>query len=368
MAAALPAANSATRAAFPAIRPRLGHGRVKPPPPSRPFLNPAQRAPSVRRKHRLPPVQCPASALRMNESAPPRANNALILALGAYLVWGAMPLYLRLVHWVPPFEFIGWRIICTLPFCAVMLALRGEAAAVAAALRQPKVVAVMALSALLVAINWTIYVAAIQSGHVFAASLGYYINPLANVLAGTVFLRERLSRPQWVAVGLAALGVSLLAWGAHETLWISLGLAVSFSAYGLVRKLAPVESLPGLTIETLLLLLPAAATVWWYAQAPAGSAMAHGPGPSALLAVSGLITGVPLLLFGMAARKMDYSTLGMTQFLAPTIVFLLGLFVFGEPLRPVQLGCFVLIWSAITVFIWDILAQRRARSASQVPA
>ena len=291
-----------------------------------------------------------------------------MMAFGAYLIWGLLPLYLRLVHWVPPFEFIGWRIIFTLPFCAAMLVLRGELAALGAALRQPRIVAVLALSAVLVAINWAVYVVAIQSGHVFAASLGYYINPLVNVLAGTVFLRERLSRLQWIAVGLAAIGVSLLAWGAHDTLWVSLGLAVSFSAYGLVRKLAPVESLPGLTIETLILLLPAAATVGWYAQLPAGSAIGHGPGPGALLAVSGLLTGLPLLLFGMAARKMDYSTLGMTQFIAPTIVFLLGLVVFGEPLKLVQLGCFVLIWCAIAVFVWDILASARTRSASQAPA
>lgn len=323
---------------------------------NQPAASPTQSRPAQSRPTQSPPAQSPP------------ATNALLLALGAYLIWGMLPLYLRLVHWVPPFEFIGWRIIFTLPFCAAMLVLRGELAALGAALRQPKVIAVLTLSAVLVGINWAIYIVAIQSGHVFAASLGYYINPLANVLAGTVFLRERLSRPQWVAVGLAAGGVSLLAWGALDMLWVSLGLAVSFSAYGLVRKLAPVESLPGLTIETLILLLPAAATVWWYAQTPAGSAIGHGPGPSALLALSGLLTGTPLLLFGLAARKMDYSTLGMTQFLAPTIVFLLGLFVFGEPLKPIQLGCFVLIWCAIAVFVWDILAQRRARSASQAPA
>ena len=295
-------------------------------------------------------------------------NSGLIMAFGAYLIWGFLPLYLRLVHWVPPYEFIGWRIIWTLPLCLAVLALRGQMRILLDALRRPRNVALLALSALLIAVNWTIYVIAIQSGHVFAASLGYYINPLVNVLAGTVLLGERLTRRQWLAVGLAALGVSLLAWDAREMLWISLTLAVSFSGYGLVRKLVAVESLPGLTIETLLLLIPAALTVWWFAQGPDGSAMTRGPGAAALMMAGGAITGIPLLLFAAAARRMDYSSLGMVQFCAPTIVFLLGVFVFGEPLRAVQLACFVLIWSAIAVFVWDILAQRRARLLSQAPA
>ena len=295
-------------------------------------------------------------------------NSGLIMALGAYLVWGIMPLYLRLVHWVPPYEFIGWRIIWTLPLCLAVVAWRGQGSALLSALRRPRNAALLALSALLIAVNWTVYVIAIQSGHVFAASLGYYINPLVNVLAGTLLLGETLTRRQWLAVGLAALGVSLLAWDAREMLWISLTLAISFSAYGLVRKLVAVESLPGLTIETLLLLVPATLTVWWFAQGPAGSAMARGPGAAALMMAGGAITGVPLLLFAAAARRMDYSSLGMVQYCAPTIVFLLGLFVFGEPLRSVQLACFVLIWSAIAVFVWDLLAQRRGRLLSKAPA
>ena len=295
--------------------------------------------------------------------AAPTTNRSggLAMALGAYLVWGVMPLYLLMVRWVPPLEFIGWRIIWTLPLCLVIVLLRRESAALIAALRSPRVLALLSLSATLIAVNWMVYVVAIQSGHVFAASLGYYINPLVNVLAGTLFLHERLSRRQWLAVGLAALGVSLLAWDAREMLWISLTLAVSFSAYGLVRKLVTVESLPGLTVETLLLLVPSAATVWFYAHSPAGSSMSHGLGPSLLLAGGGAMTGIPLLLFAAAARRMDYSSLGMVQYCAPTIVFLLGLFVFNEPLRPVQLACFVLIWVAIAVFVWDILARRRAR-------
>ena len=288
-------------------------------------------------------------------------SGGLAMALGAYLVWGVMPLYLRLVHFVPPYEFIGWRIIWTLPLCLVIVLVRGEGAALLSALRSVRVLAWLSLSAVLITINWVVYVAAIQSGHVFAASLGYYINPLVNVLAGTLFLHERLSRRQWLAVGLAALGVSLLAWDAREMLWVSLSLAISFSAYGLVRKQVAVESLPGLTIETLLLLIPSLAVVWLYAQSPAGSAMGRDLGSAALLMAGGAMTGIPLLLFAAAARRMNYSSLAMVQYCAPTIVFLLGVFVFNEPLRPVQLVCFVLIWVAIAVFVWDILAPRRAQ-------
>lgn len=284
--------------------------------------------------------------------------NGLGLAIGAYLLWGLLPLYLRLVDTVPPFEFVGWRILFTLPVCLLIVALRRQFDAVREALASRRVVLTLALSSLLIGLNWLVYVAAIQQGHVFAASLGYYINPLANVLAGTVFLGERLSRLQWVAVGIAAAGVSLLAWGAIDALWISLVLASSFCGYGLVRKLAPVGSLPGLTIETALLLLPGAGIVLFCAAQPGGTAMEQGGATAGLLSLSGVITAVPLLMFAVAARRMDYSTLGFIQFLAPTIVFFLGLFVFHEPLRPVQLACFVAIWVAAAIFVWDLLARR----------
>jgi chloramphenicol-sensitive protein RarD len=304
----------------------------------------------------------------MMDQVATKPHGGLPLAFGAYLIWGFLPLYLRFVHWVPPFEFVGWRIIFTLPLCAMFLLWRGETVKVLAALRQPRTMALLTLSSLLIAVNWVVYIVAIQSGHVFAASLGYYINPLVNVLAGTALLGERLSTRQWIAVALAAAGVSLLAWDARAMLFISLTLAVSFATYGLVRKLVAVESLPGLTIESIILLIPASLTAWYFAQGPAGSAITHDASAAPLLILGGVLTAVPLLLFAAAARRMDYSTLGMVQFVAPTIVFLLGVFLFGEPLRQVQLACFVLIWCAIAVFVWDILAQRRARLRVEAPA
>ena len=289
------------------------------------------------------------------------------MAFGTYLIWGLLPLYLRLVHHVPPIEFVGWRVVFTLPVCLVLVAIMGQWQALKAALSWP-VLRLLMLSAVLVGINWMIYILAVQTGHVLATSIGYYMNPLANVLAGTLFLGERLSRRQWLAVALAALGVSVLAWGALDTLWISLTLAFSFCSYGLVRKLAPVESLAGLSVESMVLMPIALAIVWWYAASPAGSSLGADMTSNLLIAFSGVVTAVPLLLFAYAARRMDYSTLGMVQFVAPTLVFLEGLFLFEEPLNTGQLACFMLIWVAIAVFMWDLWLQRRKRLTSEAPA
>lgn len=292
----------------------------------------------------------------------PHRPSGLPHALGAYMVWGLMPLYLRLVHAVPPFEFVAWRIAFTAPLCLLLIVVLRQWSGLRVVLAQPRLIARLFASALFIGLNWTIYIAAVQQGHVLATSLGYYINPLVNVLLGTLVLKERLSKWQWAAVALAGLGVSLLAWGALDTLWISLSLACSFAFYGLIRKLTPVGALTGLTIESMVLLVPASAVAWWFAQQPAGPAVGQDLHQSLLIACSGAITAVPLLMFAVAAQRMDYSTLGMVQFVAPTLVFFLGLFVFGEPLRPVQLTCFVLIWGAIGLFVWDLLALRRRSS------
>lgn len=303
----------------------------------------------------------------MQQTKPSAQQNGLPMAFATYLIWGLLPLYLRLVHQVPPVEFVGWRVVFTLPICLLLVAILGQWQALKAALAWP-VLRLLMLSAVLVGINWMVYILAVQTGHVLATSIGYYMNPLANVLAGTLFLGERLTRRQWLAVALAALAVSVLAWGALDTLWISLTLAFSFCSYGLVRKLAPVESLAGLSVETMVLMPVAAGIVWWFAASPAGSSMGEGIASDLLIAFSGVVTAVPLLLFAYAARRMDYSTLGMMQFIAPTIVFFLGLFLFKEPLNTSQLACFVLIWSAIAVFMWDLWLQRRKRLASEAPA
>lgn len=291
-------------------------------------------------------------------------QSGLYAALGAYLIWGFLPLYLLLVKSVPPFEFVGWRIIWTLPICIVIVLFRSQIPDVRAALANRRAMLVLMASSVLIAVNWFVYVWAIQSGEVYAASLGYYINPLVNVLLGTLLLKERLSRLQWAAVALAGAGVAVLLAGALTTLWISVTLALSFGTYGLLRKQVPVGSLPGLTIESAILLPLAGGIAWWYAASPAGSSFGHDLGLSLSIVLGGIVTAVPLLLFALAARRMDYSTLGFFQYIAPSIVFILGLTVFERPLLPAQMASFALIWAAIGLFVWDLARRRRKPAAT----
>ncbi|MEM9501812.1 MAG: EamA family transporter RarD [Pseudomonadota bacterium] len=291
--------------------------------------------------------------------------SGLPAALGAYIIWGFLPVYLLLVSSIPPFEFVGWRIIWTLPLCLLIVALRHQFSDLREAVASAKTMLMLLTSALLIALNWFVYIWAIMQEQVYAASLGYYLNPLLNVLLGTLLLGERLSRLQWLAVVIAASAVALLAAGALTTLWISLTLAFSFGLYGIVRKQVAVGSLPGLTIESAILLLPASGIVWYYAQTSAGSAFGNDLFLSVVIVFSGVVTAVPLLLFALAARRMSYSTLGFIQYLAPTIVFLLGLTVFEEELKPAHLGSFVLIWIAVAIFAGDLWNRsRRAKAAA----
>lgn len=291
-------------------------------------------------------------------------------AVLAYLIWGFLPLYFHALTHVPALELVAFRICLTLPFCFAVIAWRGMGGELRAALRSRIVMLRLCASAGLIATNWLIFVMAVASGHVLASSLGYYINPLLNVLIGTIFLGERLNRTQWCAVAIAAAGIALLLWGAIDMLGVAMALAVSFALYGLIRKTTAVASVPGLTIETMVLFVPATLSVGWFALQPAGSSVTHGVTTAALLALSGVLTGVPLLLFAVAAQKLDLSVLGFVQFLAPTISFLLGTIVFGEPLDTVRLGCFLLIWTAIALFSADMLRRRRieSRSRSEAPA
>ena len=300
----------------------------------------------------------------MNASAPPQTDRTgFAAAFSAYVIWGFLPLYLILVRSVPAFEFVGWRIIWTMPLCLLIVLARRQGPDLRAALANRRTLGLLALSATLIAVNWVVYVWAIQNGQGYAASLGYYINPLVNVLLGTVLLGEKLSRPQWAAVGLAGIGVSLLAAGALTALWISLTLALSFGSYGLIRKQLDVGSVPGLTIESALLLLPSFAVAWYYAQTQ-GSSFAVSTELSLAIMAGGVVTAFPLLLFAIAARKLPYSMLGFIQFLAPSIVFVLGLTVFGEELKPVQAACFACIWAAAAIFVWDLVARTRKPAAS----
>lgn len=280
-----------------------------------------------------------------------------------------MPIYLLLVHEVPALEYVAWRIVFTVPLCLAVLIWeqlrgRGGLAQLRAVLADRQAVRALLASSALIGINWFLYVWAIQQGHVYAASLGYYILPLTMMLLGLAVLGERLTRAQWWAVALAGAGVAALAAGAVTTLWISLSMAVSFGLYGLLRKTVAAGALVGLTIESLLLLLPSLAVAGWFALSPAGSALGRDALETAAIVWGGPMTAVPLIWFAIAARRMPYTVMGFLQFLSPTVVFLLGLLVFGEKLRPAQLACFVMIWAAAALFSWDLLRRRRPAAAS----
>jgi chloramphenicol-sensitive protein RarD len=216
-----------------------------------------------------------------------------------------------------------------------------------------RIVVTLMVTSVLIAINWLTYIYAVVTGHVLEASLGYYLNPLVNVLLGVVLLKERLSRPRIVATLLAAAGVAVLAAGAGSGLWISLTLAASFGLYGFVRKVAPVDALEGLSIETALLAPISLGWILWLHQAGVGSFGAFGWRTDLLLALGGAVTAVPLLLFTAAARRLPYSTLGFLQYIAPSLQFLLAVLAFGEPLTTAHMLCFGAIWAALAIFTLD---------------
>ena len=291
---------------------------------------------------RLPGLPQPPNGWSVSASQT-KTQSGLFLALGAHIVWGSMPLYLLLVQSVPPLEFVAWRLVFTLPLClGLVAALRGWRE-LRAVLRNGRAVLTLFGSAAMVAVNWWLYVWAIHNGHIYAASLGYYILPLMMMLLGLVVLGEKLTRRQWGAVALAALGVGILAAGALTTMWLSMAMAVTF----------------GILIPVAL------AIVGWYWASPAGPALAQGWGVALAVAWSGPMTAVPLMMFAAAARRMPYTVIGFLQFSSPTIVFLLGLTVFGEELRPAQLACYVLIWAAAALFTWELLRSRKARTMAE---
>lgn len=299
--------------------------------------------------------------------APAGSNQGgLPYALAAYVIWGFVPLFFKLLTSVPPAEVLAQRIVWSLPLCFLIMAFRRQIGDYLAALKEWKTLRLLLASSVLIAVNWLVYIYAIFTDHVLAASLGYYLNPLVNVMLGMVFLGERLSRLQLVAVAIAGVGVAILLAGALDTLWISLTLALSFGTYGLLRKVVPVGSLPGLAVETTVLLPLAIAAAGYYLWIDDGAGFASGTSISLLLMAGGVVTAVPLLLFATAARRMSYAALGFVQYLAPSIAFVLSLFVFKEPLKPAQLACFLLIWISIAVFSFDMW--RKMRAGRMMPA
>ena len=294
-------------------------------------------------------------------------RSGLLLGLGAYLLWGLFPLYFRALGHVGALEVVAHRILWSLILLAALLSWWGRWPALRAATRQPRLLAILAGTALLISVNWLVYIWAVTHGHVIEASLGYYLNPLVNVLLGVLFLNERLFAMQRVAVGLAFAGVAVLAIGSIGGVWISLSLAVSFALYGYFRKITPVEAVEGLSIETTLLAPAALGWLFWL-HSHGGLAFGDDRVTDGLLLLAGAATAVPLLLFNAAAKRLPYSTLGFLQYLTPSMQFLLAVTAFGERMTVAHIVCFAAIWSAVAIFAAEGIRSRRAAARERAAA
>lgn len=294
--------------------------------------------------------------------ADPRSIRAGVLAGAvAYAIWGLFPIYVKALGDATPLEIVAHRILWSLPVGALILSLSRQWRETLSAVRDVKILRAMALSAVLIGVNWLVYIWAVAQERVIEASLGYYINPLMFIAAGVFVLNERLNGMQAGAVALAAIGVAILTFGAGVFPWVSLILAASFSTYGFLRKTTPVGAMPGLFIETALLAPIAALALFRFSEQGALAFGANGLTLDALLAFAGPMTVAPLVLFSLAARRLRLSTLGFLQYLGPTIQFLLGLY-YGETFTLAHGLCFALIWAALALLSIDAIRKNR-RSA-----
>lgn len=288
------------------------------------------------------------------------ARDGVTAGLAAYLMWGFLPVYFVLVREVDPTEVLAHRVIWAVPFGALILSFRRQWAEVGRALTHRAMLGWLSLSAIFIGMNWFVYIWAIQDGRILETSLGYYINPLTNMLVGYFLFGERLRRLQGVAVALATIGVTVLTVSGTEVPWVALFLAVSFTVYASVRKKVVIGGMPGLFVETVLLLPFAIA---WFAFLLSSSQMVFATGNVSMniwLMMAGPITALPLLCFALAARRLSLTTIGFMQFLAPTIQFCTGLY-FGEELTTAHLICFGFIWTAVAFFIFDALKSAKKK-------
>lgn len=295
-------------------------------------------------------------------------RSGIFFAATAYVLWGLFPLYFKLLQTVPASQILMHRIIWSLAFVLVLLAGRRQWQWLRKLLKQPKVLLGFGISAVLLSSNWLIYIWSVNSGRVVDASLGYFITPLVNVLLGYLLLKEKLRPMQWTAIALAAAGVAWLTWQSGQLPWIGLALAATFGTYGLLRKTAALGPLEGLTLETLLLVPLALGYLAWlgvqdqdvFHSAPAATRW--------LLAASGPITAIPLLLFAAGARRIPLSTLGFLQYIAPTLQLLLGVWLYREPFGGARLIGFITIWTALAVYsvegLWQAHRGRQQRKAA----
>jgi chloramphenicol-sensitive protein RarD len=287
-------------------------------------------------------------------------------ALGAYLAWGFMPGYFKLLTHVPPLVVLSHRIVWSVAFLAVLLTATRRWSEVFSAIRRPATLIALVSSTTSIAINWFVFIWAVSNRQVMQASLGYFINPLVNVLLGVVILRERLRPGQLVSLILATAGVAVMTFSAGGVPWVAVGLAFSFSFYGLLRKITPVGPIPGLSVETAILFPVALIIATGFApRAMVGSTNSYAGATATLLTASGVITAVPLMLFAAGARRLRLGTLGFLQYVSPTCQFLLAVFAYHEPFTTHALISFTLIWTAVAAYTFESVMNLRAAKTSE---
>lgn len=284
--------------------------------------------------------------------------RGFVYALTAYLLWGFLPFYMKAVAHISPLEVIVHRVVWSVPIAAIVLIVLGRTAEIRQALTTPRMLAMACLTASLISVNWGIYIWAIGSGHALDAALGYFINPLFSILLGALILKEKLSRMQIAAISLVAIAVALLTWNAGGLPWVALALTVSWGFYAFFRKTLPIGPTQGFLLEVLLLTPPALAFIVYLAFTGQGHFFAGTAQDSWLLAASGLITAVPLIFYGNGAKLLKLSTIGIMQYIAPTMIFLIAVFLFKEPFSTAKAIAFPLIWVALVVYTLPMLKRR----------
>jgi chloramphenicol-sensitive protein RarD len=286
-------------------------------------------------------------------------HTGILYATLAFLSWGLFPLYFHALNAVPPAQILAHRVLWSLLFLAIVLTVRRQWKWLPKVLGQPRVIVSFVASAFLLSANWLVYIWAVNNGHVIEGSLGYFINPLVNIMFGYLILKERLRGGQWAAIALAALGVAWLTWQAGTVPWIALILASTFGAYGLMRKTAALGALEGLSFETMVLFPLALAYIIWLSLHGDNRFVTASDHTRWLLLAAGPITAIPLLLFASGARRIPLSVLGLLQYISPTIQFLLGVWLFHEAFTAERLVGFLLIWSALALYAAEGLWRSR---------
>ena len=298
----------------------------------------------------------------------PEQRKGVILACMAFFMWGLAPIYFKLLQHISAFEILMHRVVWSVLFIVIIVEVMKQWHKVQHVLKDPKLIAMLVITATLLGFNWGLFIWAVNNDHMLDASLGYYINPLLNVLLGMLFLSEKLRKWQALAVGLALCGVviQVISFGSFPV--VALSLAGSFAVYGLLRKKLPIESLPGLLLEALIL-LPVALVYWWL-MAPSNSSdfVANDWHTNVLLISAGVITTLPLLCFTGAAKRLQYTTLGFFQYIGPSLMFVLAVVFYGEVFSAERIVTFACIWSALAIFSWDSYRQSQKRKRENIPA